>query len=304
MQETGIREENGQKQTQSRRSRQTEQHTRFIIERGEANEHLDVDFSTAVDQQPEVLRRQVLQGILREYIQQTLPHCLQEIKMHVKIGVTLSVFQNKLRHLRWGLVGCWIFTANREGVTFLLVSVLLTWRGCSATTSILCSAYFLTYSYTLRGVTGMLTPPERSSTWTRINTLKYVYAINRVYIYLPFLHHGIESFQILLSKAKPQVVMQIMCIFFSVLWLFCDVQWVWICEGWSRKVTEIKFIFFKLTELSLCVTTALPLNIKSQNYQSNTLSSVLCSLVLNHSSKFFNNTLRSFHHFTFFNVVL
>lgn len=44
----------------------------------------------------------------------------------------------------------------------------LTWRGCSATTSILCSAYFRTYSYTLRGVTGMLTPPDRSSTWTHV----------------------------------------------------------------------------------------------------------------------------------------
>lgn len=48
---------------------QTEQRTRFIIEGGEANEHLDVDFSTSVDQQPEVLGRQVLQGILWENIQ-------------------------------------------------------------------------------------------------------------------------------------------------------------------------------------------------------------------------------------------
>lgn len=48
----------------------------------------------------------------------------------------------------------------------IILSLLLTWRGCSATTSILCSAYFLTYSYTLTGVTGMLTPPDRSSTWT------------------------------------------------------------------------------------------------------------------------------------------
>lgn len=49
----------------------------------------------------------------------------------------------------------------------------LTWRGCSATTSILCSAYFLTYSYTLCGVTGMLTPPDRSSTCT-IKILKLI----------------------------------------------------------------------------------------------------------------------------------
>lgn len=42
--------------------------------------------------------------------------------------------------------------------------IALTCKGCSATTSILCSAYLLTYSYTFRGVTGMLTPPARSST--------------------------------------------------------------------------------------------------------------------------------------------
>lgn len=43
--------------------------TRFIIEGGETNEHLDIDFPAAINQQPEVLSRQVLQGILREYIQ-------------------------------------------------------------------------------------------------------------------------------------------------------------------------------------------------------------------------------------------
>lgn len=48
---------------------QTGQHTRFVIEGGEANEHLDVDFPTAIDQKSEVLSRQVLKGVLREYIQ-------------------------------------------------------------------------------------------------------------------------------------------------------------------------------------------------------------------------------------------
>lgn len=48
---------------------QAEQHTGFIIEGGEANKHLDVDFPTAVDQKSEVLRCQVLEGILRQYIQ-------------------------------------------------------------------------------------------------------------------------------------------------------------------------------------------------------------------------------------------
>lgn len=81
MQRTGIRQENRQKQ-----SRETEQLTRFIIEGGEANEHLDVDFSTAVDKQPEVLGRQVLQGVLRKYIQQTLPHCLRETRTHAIIS--------------------------------------------------------------------------------------------------------------------------------------------------------------------------------------------------------------------------
>ncbi len=51
--------------------------TWLIIERGETNEHLDVDFSTAVDQQSEVLSRQVLQSILWKHIQKTLPHGLQ-----------------------------------------------------------------------------------------------------------------------------------------------------------------------------------------------------------------------------------
>lgn len=46
-----------------------EQLTRLVIEGGETDEHLDVDFPTAVDQQPEVLCSQVLQGIFREYIQ-------------------------------------------------------------------------------------------------------------------------------------------------------------------------------------------------------------------------------------------
>lgn len=55
----------------------TQQLTRFIIEGGETNEHLDIDFSTAVYQQPEVLRSQVLQGVFGKHIQQTLPHCLQ-----------------------------------------------------------------------------------------------------------------------------------------------------------------------------------------------------------------------------------
>lgn len=58
----------------------TKLHTRFIIEGGEADEHLDVDFSAAVDEQPEVLGCQVFQGILGENVQQTLPHCLSNEK--------------------------------------------------------------------------------------------------------------------------------------------------------------------------------------------------------------------------------
>ncbi len=42
--------------------------TGLVVEGGETNEHLDVDFSTAVDQQSEVLRRQVLQSVLRKHI--------------------------------------------------------------------------------------------------------------------------------------------------------------------------------------------------------------------------------------------
>lgn len=53
-----------------------EKHTGLIIEGGEADEHLDVDLSTAIDQQPEVLSCQVLQGVFRKHIQQTLPHRL------------------------------------------------------------------------------------------------------------------------------------------------------------------------------------------------------------------------------------
>lgn len=47
---------------------QAEQLTRLVVEGGEADEHLDVDFPAAVDQQPEVLCGQVLQGVFREYI--------------------------------------------------------------------------------------------------------------------------------------------------------------------------------------------------------------------------------------------
>lgn len=47
----------------------SEQLTRLVIEGGEADEHLDVDFPAAVDQQPEVLCSQILQGVFREYIQ-------------------------------------------------------------------------------------------------------------------------------------------------------------------------------------------------------------------------------------------
>lgn len=43
--------------------------TRLVIKGGEADEHLDVDFPTAVDQKPKVLCGQVLEGVFREYIQ-------------------------------------------------------------------------------------------------------------------------------------------------------------------------------------------------------------------------------------------
>lgn len=90
---------------------------------------------------------------------------------HVRIGVNTNFCAwQEWQTLRWSLVERWIseYSQPIRG-SHIFLSVLLTWRGCSATTSILCSAYFLTYSYTLRGVTGMLTPPDRSSTWPRMS---------------------------------------------------------------------------------------------------------------------------------------
>jgi len=52
--------------------------TGLIVEGGEADEHRNVDLPAAVDQQPEVLRRQVLQGVLGKHVQETLPHGLPE----------------------------------------------------------------------------------------------------------------------------------------------------------------------------------------------------------------------------------